>query len=302
MDLKQLAHFVAVAEERHFTRAARRLHVAQSTISSSVRALEYEFNAALFVRSTRRVELTDAGRALLPSARRTLVSAEAARVAVGAVTGLLAGKVAIGTGKALPLGIVNGLVRFCVDHPGIDVDLEQAGSIELLEAISDGRLDFAPLGLIGALPDRVRDTVDVVEVHEEPMLFACSPSHRLAERKLIRLTEVADERFADFGREWAIRIVNDQAFSDSGRPRRVAFEMNDVDELLEVVGRGLGVAVVPRSACRRSSRVRFLGLRRPAPTWRVGVAVPRGAPPSPAALALFEALIPGVKWPSRSGT
>jgi DNA-binding transcriptional LysR family regulator len=74
--------------------------------------------------------------------------------------------------------------------------------------------------------------------------------------------------------------------------------MNDVDELLEVVGRGLGVAVIPTSACRRSRRIRFLGLREPAPRWRVGVAVPRGRPPSPAARALFEALIPGVEWPS----
>lgn len=289
---------MAVADERHFTRAAQRLQVAQSTISASVRSLEREFGAPLFVRTTRRVELTDAGEALLPDARRTLVAADAARAGVRAVTGLLAGRVTVGTGKALHIDVAGGLERFSAEHPGVDVDLRQGGSIELLEAVRDGRIDFAPLGLVDDLPDRTHEAVQVLEIHEEPMLFACSRGHRLAERKTVRLVEVAGERFADLGDDWAIRILNDRAFAELDLPRRVAFEMNDVDELLEVVGRGLGVAVIPTSACRRSRRIRFLGLREPAPRWRVGVAVPRGRPPSPAARALFEALIPGVEWPS----
>jgi DNA-binding transcriptional LysR family regulator len=298
IELRQLTHFVAVAEERHFTRAAQRLAVAQSTISSSVRSLEHELGAPLFVRTTRRVELTDVGNALLPDARRTLAAADAARARVAAVTGLHTGKVSVGTGKTLHVDVANGLERFAAEHPGIDVDLRQAGSIELIEAVGDGRLDFAPLGLVEALPAHARDTVQVIEVHEEPMMFACSRSHRLAERKTVRLAEVADERFAELGHDWAIRLLNDRAFAELAPPRRVAFEMNDVDELLEVVGRGLGVAVLPTSACRRSRRVRFIALRPPAPTWRTGVVVPRGRPPTPAARALFEALAPGVEWPS----
>jgi DNA-binding transcriptional LysR family regulator len=288
---------VAVAEEQHFTRAAQRLEVAQSTISSSVRALERELGVSLFVRTTRRVELTAAGQALLPDARRTLAAVEAARARVAAVTGLRAGKITIGSGKTLDIDVAEGLERFSAAHPGIDIDLHQAGSLELIEAVGDGRLDFAPLGLVEAMPEHTRETVQIIQTHEEPMMFVCSRSHRLAERKTVRLTEVADERFADLGAEWAIRIVNDRAFSELGRPRRVAFETNDVDELLEVVGRGLGVAVLPASASRRSRRVRFLTRRGPAPTWRTGIAVPRGRAPSPAARALFEALAPGVDWP-----
>src|SRR5919206_91938 len=77
VELRQLEHFVAAAEERHFTRAARRLHIVQSGLSASIRALERELGAPLFVRSTRRVELTPAGRALLPEARRALAAAAA---------------------------------------------------------------------------------------------------------------------------------------------------------------------------------------------------------------------------------
>jgi DNA-binding transcriptional LysR family regulator len=289
---------VAVAEERHFTRAAKRLHVAQSTISASIRALEREFGVPLFVRTSRRVELSDAGAALLPEARRTLGAADAARAGVGAVTGLLAGKVSIGTGKALHVDIAHGLERFCSEHPGIDVQLHQAGTIELLDAVGDGRLDFAPLGLVDPLPERTRETVQVVEVHDEPMVFACARTHSHADRTTVRLNDVADERFADLGEGWAMRQANDRAFSNLGLSRRVAFETNDVDELLEVVGRGLGVAMIPTSACRRSRGVRFVELADPAPRWKIGVAVPRGRPPSPAARALFGAIVPGVDWPT----
>jgi DNA-binding transcriptional LysR family regulator len=288
---------VAVAEERHFTRAAQRLHVAQSTVSASVRSLERELGAPLFVRTTRRVDLTDAGTALLPEARRTLAAAEAARAGVGAMTGLHAGTVSIGTGKALPMEMADGLERFSLEHPRIDVNLHQAGSIELLEAVGDGRLDFAPLGLVDPLPDPTQDSVQVTEVHAEPMMFACSRRHPLADRKSVHLSDVADERFVDLGDDWAIRRLNDQAFAELGRPRRVAFVTNDVDELLEVVARGLAVAVVPLSACRRARGLRFLELDEPAPRWRICVAVPRGHPPSPAARALFEMLVPGVEGP-----
>lgn len=298
IDLKQLEHFVAVAEERHFTQAARRLRVAQSTISASVRSLERELGAALLTRTTRRVELTEAGRALLPEARRALAAARGARAAVDAVTGLGSGRVAIGSGKALQqLDMAKGLVRFCTEHPEIDVSLRHGGSMELLEAVSDGRLDFAPLGTVGRLPEHLEATLRIVELREEPMVLACPSGHRLAGRKTVRLAETIDERFADLGRDWAIRITNDRAFSELGHERRVAFEMNDVDELLEIVHSGLAVALVPASVSERPPEVRFLRLRPPAPRWTVGVAVPRGQVPTPAAAALFEALLPGVRWP-----
>ena len=101
MELRQLEYFVAVAEECHFTRAANRLHVAQSGLSASIRLLERELGASLFLRSTRRVELTPAGRALLIEARRALSATDAAKDAVAAVQGLLRGSLAIGSLQCL---------------------------------------------------------------------------------------------------------------------------------------------------------------------------------------------------------
>src|SRR3954447_5122037 len=100
MELRQLATFVAVAEERSFTRAADRLHVVQSAVSAGLRKLEKELGASLFDRSTHSVTLTDAGLALLPEARATLAAAAAARDAVDEVRGGLRGTVALGTMQA----------------------------------------------------------------------------------------------------------------------------------------------------------------------------------------------------------
>src|ERR1700757_1892545 len=100
MELRQLAVFVAVAEEGSFTRAADRLHVVQSAVSAAVRNLERELGARLFDRSTHRVELTDAGGALLPEARATLAAAQAARDAVDEARGGLRGTVVLGTMQA----------------------------------------------------------------------------------------------------------------------------------------------------------------------------------------------------------
>src|SRR5262249_60269980 len=91
MELRQLEHFLAVAQEGHFTRAASRCRMSQSALSASIRSLERELDSRLFVRTTRKVELTEAGRVLLEEARRTLAAAASARESVLAVRGLLRG-------------------------------------------------------------------------------------------------------------------------------------------------------------------------------------------------------------------
>src|SRR5258706_2856591 len=103
MELRQLEYFLAVGEERHFTRAAQRVHIVQSGLSASVHALERELGAPLFIRTTRHVELTEEGRALVGEARAVLAAADRARDAVAGVRGLLRGRLSVGTIQALPV-------------------------------------------------------------------------------------------------------------------------------------------------------------------------------------------------------
>jgi DNA-binding transcriptional LysR family regulator len=120
VELRQLATFVAVAEEGSFTRAADRLHVVQSAVSAGVRNLEKELGARLFDRSTHTVKLTDAGDALLPEARATLAAAQAARDAVDEARGGLRGTVLLGTMQAQGMRAI--AERRARRVPGRDLD------------------------------------------------------------------------------------------------------------------------------------------------------------------------------------
>ncbi len=279
---------MAVAEEGNVTRAAARLHLAQSGLSASVRALERELGAELFVRTARGVELTEAGRALLREARRTLDSAAAAREAVAAVRDLVGGTLRVGTeqcmGAADPFGT---LMEFGARHPSVDVHVEQAGSAVLLERLRQGRLDVAFVAGPGDTAGlRLR------ALAREPMVLLCAPTHPLADRaEPVDLAGLADEVFVDLHAHWGSRRVADAAFRTAGVRRAIAMQLDDVHKLLEAVGRGTAVALVPRSA---ADKEQARGLRRLVPAtdaeWEVSVVWPAHTRPSAAVRALLSSL------------
>ncbi|MBB5954557.1 DNA-binding transcriptional LysR family regulator [Saccharothrix tamanrassetensis] len=283
MELRQLEYFVAVAEECHFTRAARRMHVAQSGLSASIRALEVELGAPLFVRSTRQVELTQAGRALLVEARRALDAIDAARDAVASVQGLLRGTLSVGSIQCLhAVHLPAVLARFHELHPGVEIHLRQAGSGELVDLVRAGRLDLAFV-TSARTADLQASTLD-----KEGMVLVCAPDHPFAQRESLRLAELAGQSFVDFNPDWGTRDDVDRALAEAGVDRRVAVEVNDVHSLLDFVGFGLGVALVPESFRHKQSRARFVPLE-DAPS--TGSAVVAGGTVSAAASALLDMVL-----------
>ncbi|HVM68743.1 MAG TPA: LysR family transcriptional regulator, partial [Gaiellaceae bacterium] len=158
MDLRQLEHFVAVAEERHFTRAARRVHIVQSGLSASIRGLEEELGTPLLLRTTRRVDLTAAGRLLYTKAKDVLSAARETKEALASFTRLERGTLTIGTAHSLAafVDLPAVLGRFHTAHPGVEIRLSQGGSASLLDRVRDGLEDVACVPLSGALPPGVR--------------------------------------------------------------------------------------------------------------------------------------------------
>jgi DNA-binding transcriptional LysR family regulator len=288
MELRQLEHFVAVAEERNFTRAARRVHIVQSGLSASVRALERDLGVRLFARSTRRVELTEEGRALLGEARDVLAAADRARDAVAAVRGLVRGRLSIGVMQRVAgVDLPATLGRFRERHPGVEIRLRQAGASDLVDDVRAARLDLAFV----AVPAAQLRGVTHAPVVTEPMLLACAPGHRLAGRRAVRLAALAEEDFVEFQPGWGVRIALDQAFAALGVERRVACEVNDTPTLLDLVAHGLGVAVVPQVLAAGRGDVAFVALEGRAPVWDVSlVAREDGAlsAPSRAFLAMLD--------------
>ncbi|MEU5420815.1 LysR family transcriptional regulator [Streptomyces sp. NPDC001407] len=288
MELRHLEHFVAVAEEQHFTHAAERLRVAQSGVSASVRALERELGAELFIRTTRRVGLTDAGRALLVEARRTLACAAAAREAVAAVQGLTGGTLSVGTEQCM--GTVDAgalLASFHALHPQVEVHMEQAGSGRLLEQVRRGELDLAFV-----VHDDVHDGVRLRRIAEEPLMLLCRADHPLAGvGGPVPAARLAGEVFVDLHPDWGARRAADLAFAEAGVTRKVALQVNDVYTLLDLVSRGLGAAVVPRPVTLKEQARGLSAVPLEGPVrWKVGVAVPAAGQPTAAARALLATI------------
>jgi DNA-binding transcriptional LysR family regulator len=290
MELRQLEHFVAVAEERHFTRAAHNLLISQSGLSASIRALEVELGAPLFVRSTRRVELTAAGRALLADSLRTLASAAAAQNAVAAVRGLLRGTLNVGAEQCVgPVDIPTELARFRKANAGVGIRLRFAGSVELVEAVASGQTDVA-LVVDSGLPSQ---GIRLVPLATHGLIVLSHPDRGLTTEPC-DISELAAEQLVGFQAGWGCRVLAERAFASAGMDYRPSMEVNDVHSLLDLVGLGLGVAVVPAPfGLKRPNQLRATPLGAGSPQWTAALAV--AEEPSPAATAFLDQLVSRVR-------
>ena len=269
--LRHLHYFVTVAEERHFGRAAERLHMAQPPLSQQIRRLEAEVGVQLFTRTTRRVDLTPAGAAYLERARAILASVETAadeahRVAAGVVGHLAIGCVGSATYSLLP-----ALSRRLADElPGVDFSLRGEMLVAAqVEALRDGTIDIALLR-----PPIADGSLTVTPLREERLVVAVPTGHRLADRKQIRLADLADTDLIvhSAGGRSAMYDVVSRLFSDAGLTPHIRHEVGETSTLVTLVAGGLGVAIVPQPVSALAlDGVTYLPLVRPACT--VGLAV-----------------------------
>jgi DNA-binding transcriptional LysR family regulator len=258
-DLRRLRYFVAVAEELHFGRAARRLNLSQPPLSVQIRTLEREIGTPLLIRTQRRVELTEAGRVLLEDARRLLGQAEAAvvharRAAEGAV-----GRLSIGFVSTVDYSILPPLVRrFRHKHPGIALKLLELTGDRQQALLQSGELD---LGL-SILPSPAPG-LTMRPVFREPLIAAVPANHPLAGRRRTTLRSLSAEAFIQFPRELAPGLYDlaIAACQKAGFTPHLAQEAIQMQTILGLVAAGLGVAVVPHCMSKlQRPDVRYLAL------------------------------------------
>jgi DNA-binding transcriptional LysR family regulator len=301
VELRQLQHFVAVAEEQHFTRAAHRVNIVQSALSTSIRALEDELEAKLFVRSTRQVRLTAAGRMFLGKALIALDAVRDARESVAAVRSLQRGMLSIGTMQSLPafLDLPSVLAHFHAAHPAIEVRLCQGEPSDLVERVRNGRLDLAILPMSeppGGVGTRM--------IACEALMVACAPDHPLAGQSDVNLAALRDQPFVDFEPDWGTRRLIDRAFLGAGVERQIAFEVSDLDTLLELVARGLGIALVPEAIAEaRRPSIGVAHLAGPEICWELVVAYVAGddGPADPAPSHFLQLLSGALRFAEAAG-
>jgi DNA-binding transcriptional LysR family regulator len=289
VELRHLEHFVTVAEERSFTRAAARLHLVQSTLSVSIRSLERELGGRLFHRTTHQVELTDSGRALLAEARNVLSAADAARDAVAAAQGGLRGTVRVGIMHSLHLiDMAAMLTRYHRERPAVQIIplTAQRGSAELAARVADGDLDLA----FAALPGEYPPGVTAHRLASEPMRLACPDDDPLADREVIPLAELDGGRFVDFPVGWGTRNSVDRLFLTAGLRRVIAVEVTDIPTAVDLVRAGFGHAFLSPSLTVGSRAVALRPVD-PAPMFEVSLLTPAERRSSAAARALIDLVL-----------
>jgi DNA-binding transcriptional LysR family regulator len=250
MDLRQLRYFVAVAEERHFGRAAQRLHMSQPPLSMQIKALERELGITLLERTSRRVALTDAGRAFLERARTILGAVEEAReVARGAERGLQ-GRLEVGFISSASLSLLPPSIRlFRERFGGVELELKELTSAQQIDALYEGGIR---VGLV-RLPLRAPG-IRFEPVLEERLVVALPSGHALESLDRVSLETIADLPLIFFTRQlipgFHAQIV--ELFQRVGAFPKVAQHAVHLQTIVGLVASGVGIAILPSSAERVS--------------------------------------------------
>src|SRR4051794_22053040 len=290
MDLRQLRALDAVARARSFTAAALELHLAQSALSQQVAKLERELGVELLRRTTRRVEVTEAGELVLERGRRALAEADAIRADLDALRGLVRGRLRVGGVPPVsglhPAALIADFGR---RFPGVDITIREEVAAQLLAELADGRLDLV-LALID--PKELPPTLTGRRLLDEELVLITAPGHRLAQRKRVPHAALAGEPVVAYGAGSALRAELERLVPE---PRVIA-EANELATLRELVALGLGVTLMPAAVVAGTSPD-VLAVRPLSPRVRVPVAMLWRAneAPTPAARAFREHVLAAIR-------
>ncbi|MFI8004800.1 LysR family transcriptional regulator [Streptomyces sp. NPDC086010] len=251
MHFQQLAYFVAVAEARHFTRAAEDVHVSQPSLSQQIKALENELGAELFSRARGNIALTDAGEALLPLARRILADADTARHEVQELVQLRRGRIRLGATPSVCTGLLPDVLRaFHSEHPGIQLLIEEGGSHDLVRQLARGALDLALLVL--PLPAGSPALTTVELLHEDLVVVSSVSRPAPGRRGSVTVADLENEPLVMFRHGYDLRELTVAACRAEGFEPTFTVEGGEMDAVLGFVRAGLGIAVVPRMVAVRA--------------------------------------------------
>jgi DNA-binding transcriptional LysR family regulator len=284
MELRHLRYLVALADAQHFTRAARSVGIAQPALSQQIRRLEAEVGMPLVERTTRSVALTRAGDVLVAGARRVLRDVDRLEDEVAALRGVQTGRLVVGATRTPgAVDVAAALAAFHRAHPGVELDVREGLSQDMLRDLRAGELDIA---IVAEGPTLDVRGIDLLTVASEPLVAIVPLGHEFDGAPSVSVREMVGSRLVTFHRGATIREQLEQAAERQGTPLRVAFETADVRRAREIVGHGLAVGVLPESDARTAGpAVAVVALEDRGLVQRTAVATVSGRTLTPAAQA-----------------
>jgi DNA-binding transcriptional LysR family regulator len=249
MELNPLRVFLAVATERSFSRAAEKLLRTQPAISLSIQRLEAELGERLIDRSAKDLLLTDAGQIVLEYAQRLENLEGDLANALAELRDKSAGRLIIGANESSTLYLLDHIVRYRARYPRIKVQVRRSQSSRIPAAILDGELE---LGILTYDPEDSRLVARVI--FTDHLSFVVSPAHRLAGRRQVSITELAEETFIAHNVVSPYRAQVLRAFQTHKVPLKIDLEMPTVEAIRKMVERNEGVAFLPRMCVEQEIR------------------------------------------------
>ncbi|MCM0020842.1 MAG: LysR family transcriptional regulator [Tagaea sp.] len=285
VEIAHLRAFLAVADLGGFGRAASSLKISQPALSARIRDLERKTGVTLFDRTTRRVELSAAGREFLPQARKLLGDLEAALRGLGDLAQRKRGHVAIACAPLLAQVLLPDLVaKFVRRYPGIEVSLIDVPTDRIVEKVRSGEADLG----VGTFAESEAGLARTKLFGDALMLF--EPRARKSRRGAATWAEIADLPLIALTRESGLRALVERGFAALDREVRPVFEVAQVATVLALVQAGLGIAVLPAIArtIADDRRVAMRALVQPRITREISLIRSDSRAPTPAALAFAE--------------
>jgi len=285
IDTPTLSAFMGVAETGSFSAAAERLYITQPAISKRIALLEQQLGARLFDRVGRQIQLTEAGRSLLPRARQVLMDVEDMARAIHDLSGEVGGKLRIGTSHHIGLHRLPPVLRqFSRDYPLVKLDIHFIDSEEAWEGVLHGELEMGVVTLPPQPDERLHSEV----IWNDPLVFMCAPEHPLAKQENLTLEAFTDHSAILPSPVTFTRGIVERLFDEHNLKLDIAMSTNYLETIHMMVSIGLGWSVLPATMVDRG--MVQLPVDAPLPQRQLGVVTHPARSQSNAAKAFLRAL------------
>lgn len=251
VNVTQLRTFVTVVELGSFSEAARALSISQPAVTMQIQTLESDVGATLLDRRYRRIDLTEAGRALMPYARRVIGELEEARDRIAALSGTVTGRLTIAASTTPGVYVIPRVLGgFLSAHPEVSITITVHDSAEVIDAVESGHANF---GVTGAIIKGAKIAFEPLAIDE--LLAICPPASPLAKRSAVALADLADADWVMREPGSGTRQITELVLADNGlepSELRVVVELGTGEAIVSAVEGGLGVAMLSRYVAEKA--------------------------------------------------
>ena len=289
MELRNIKSFIEVADYKSFTKASEHSYLTQPSLSKAVKKIEEELHVQLFDRSTKQLQLTDAGQIVYQQGQKILANLSELDILLDELKNIVAGKIKIGIPPLIGMLFFPDIAsKFHEKHPKVSLNLVELGAKSVGKLVTDGMLD---LGII-VMPEN-DDKFNIYPFFEDEFVLFLYDDHPLSQREFVMLEDLKDEMFILFSESFTLHDYVIQACEQKGFTPAVSYQSSQWDLIVELVSSKLGITLLPKIIFEKQSNdnVKIIPIENSTLRWRLGIITKKGAYHSLSLRELLKTLV-----------